>query len=161
MATIYNNQPTKKRLRIPRTRDAIYKPEYGDLTKELCLQNINSLLTSFQAVFRSLTSVSITFRNVQYHKSLGIYLASVTIHAVNPKTKTPWTQSLEISTCGAISILGGQQEAAWFWKFTYFTKCIRALQGWLKDIQENRLSKQRTQERNSQIKEQLMQTVFG
>ena len=160
MATLYNTKPTKKRLRIPRSRDVIYNPEYGDLTMELCLQNMNSLLNSFQAVFRSLVSVSVSFRPA-YENPWGKYVATIIIHAINPKTKQPWHQSLEITTTGIISIDGGQRAAAWFWKFTYFQKCIRALQGWVKDIQENRLSKQRTQERNTQIKEQLIQTVFG
>lgn len=163
MPIIYNTNPTKKRRLIPRSRDVIYKREYGNLTYELCVQNINSLLISFQAVFRSLVSVSIEFdKSTPIPKSWGVYVATVTIQAINPKTKTLWVQSFEFSTIGAIVTIDRlDYEIAWAWKSTYHRKCTRALDGWLKDIQENRLSKQRTLERNGYIKEELMQIVYA
>jgi len=150
MATIYNTNPTKKRRRIPSSKDVVWTPEYAVLTNDIYIQNMDSLLASYKAVFRSLVSVSISFDNIR--RTLII-----AIHAINPKTKTPWIQSLSISENGrSVYIDGGQQEAAWCWKFTYLQKCVRALRSWVREIQENHLSKQRTHERNVQIKEELM-----
>lgn len=155
MTTIYNTNPTKKRRLIPRSRDVQWLPEYIVLTKDICLQNMESLLISYQAVFRSLVSVAVSFDNKRRN-------INISIHAINPKTKAPWNQFLSISeNCDSVFITGAQREAAWCWKFTYFQKCIRALQGWVKEIQENRLSKQRTQTRNEQIKEELIKVVYS
>jgi len=144
-------------------RDGEYNAEeYGALTYELCVKNLNSLVIAYQAVFRSLVSISIEIEEgVSIPESWGIYLATITILAINPKTKTPWVQSLEFSTFGTIIFPGSpSQDRAWVWRFTYLNKCQRALMGWLKEIQENRVSKQRTEERNTQIKQELMQRIF-
>ena len=58
-------------------------------------------------------------------------------------------------------MFGGQREAAWNWRFTYFQKCWRALAGWLKNMAESKLVMNRTQSRLALYKEELMEVMWS
>ena len=155
-----------RRNRIPRTRDVEFDKEYAPLSQQDCVKNIESLLVAFQAVFRGSVKVSIVFNNNTNPHYKGIYLASIHIDAINPAIAptaiaAAWSQYYEVTTTGDIIVFGGQREAAWNWRFTYYQKCWRALAGWLKNIAESKLAINRTQSRLALYKEELMEVIWS
>ena len=162
--TLNNKQKDKlsRRNRIPRTRDVrLDNNDYDLFTRQDCINNIESLLVAYQAVFRNLTSVSLIFTDNLSPHYIGTYLVSIQIEAVNPANQEKWSQYFEVNTAGDIIVFGGQREAAWSWRFTYWQKCWRALAGWLKNIAEQKLVMKRTQSRLQQIKQELMEVVWA
>lgn len=93
---------------------------------DLCAST-DSLKSLMRFVFRRPLSCAV-------HKrfSHGL-IAQVDMVAINPANGNTWVQSFNIYKDGGIGINGGQNDAAWKWKFSYFNKCIRVLRYWISE----------------------------
>ena len=116
---------------------------------DLCA-SIDSLKSLMSFVFRRPVSCAV-------HKrfSHGL-IAQVDMVAINPANGLTWVQSFNIYKNGGIGINGGQNDAAWKWKFSYFNKCLRVIRYWLSENGGLTKSMIRVQERTGLYTSELI-----
>ena len=129
-------------------------PKWRPVVEELNLDDlcvsIDSLKSLMRFVFRRPVSCAV-------HKrfSHGL-IAQVDMVAINPANGLTWIQSFNIYKNGGIGINGGQNDAAWKWKFSYFNKCLRVIRYWLSENGGLTKSMARIQERTALYKYELI-----
>lgn len=115
------------------------------LVEDVNLDDLRASLDSLKSLMR------FVFRrplSCEIHKrfSHGL-IAQVDMLATNPANGHTWIQSFNIYKNGGIGINGGQNDAAWKWKFSYLNKCIRVLRYWISEYGGMTKSMIRVQER--------------
>jgi hypothetical protein len=125
-------------------------PVIEELNQDDLCASIDSLNSLMPFVFRRPLSCAIHRRN-----SDGL-IAELTMDAINPANGIIWHQTFKIYEHGGIGIVGGQQDAAWRWKWSYFNKCNRIIRYWLSEYGSLTKSKIRVQERAGLYASELM-----
>ena len=145
--------PEKKQRRmIPRTRDVLERTEYTLSEKDL-VENIDSLLTAFRAVYRKLERVSIIISKD--------YLVTIKVEAINPANGDIWSEFWHVQKNSHIVYPCGQPQSPIHWRYTYWQKSFRALKGWLLNVATCKDSMDRTFARTNLIKEEMMKVVWS
>ena len=114
------------------------------------VKNIDELKQLMKYVFLRPVSTTIT---IAFETDK---VATIVMEAQNPANCFIWNQSFNIYKDGRISVYGGQEDASWCWKVSYFNKCIRIIRYWLSETGELGKSRIRVQERNSIVKLELI-----